>query len=778
MKQKMKQWLGALLSIALILGLMPGMSLTAYAAGAYNDYLVTTDANKNKSGDDLTALQVKFNEKPWYIIADNSTAVNAGTVTLLAADTSFGTSAFDPTDPYSKAYSESTVKSKLDALTAEGDSFAGVKDAIVEPDLRDVNVTGAKLYLLSTDEAENVPVNVRKFRNNWWLRSPGRDDANAAFVGCGAGDVYAIGHYVVDEFGVRPALKLNLASVIFSSESKEFSLKPAGYSVIFFDGANATTSGGATSQTGLIGAMTTVTYTANTGYYFAEFTDITDNGITATRTSSKVVTVSGTPTSDATITVPDAVEKTAATVTKAPTAKSLTYTGQAQGLVNAGEAENGTMQYALGTATEATQPYTTSIPTATDAGTYYVWYKAVGDSMHSDSAVAFVKVTIRRPEPARITHTVTFKVANGAWNDGTTTDKTVILNGYAGGTLKLNADQIPAVGDKPGDNYKEGSWDQTPDTSKAIATDVIFTYTYAVKETNNENPEDPANNNENPEDTANNNENPEDTANNNENSEEPADNNENPDESANNKENPKESGNNTGATEVTSEVVQEVDTTKTIEKRMSDRSDLFSTYAYGYIDEPIKTADFNSGLKISQKKGKIKVSWDKTEGVDKYEVYVAYCGKQFSKKPIKTTKSTSVTIKKIKSKKIDFTKNFKLYVKAYDSNGNLVGSSIHAHFVGKDNDKYKNPKEIKLFTKTLNLNKGQIAQVKASVKMESGKKKALPDDHVAEFRYRSNNENVAKVDKKGNVTAVGSGTCTVYVYARNGLAKKVSVTVN
>jgi uncharacterized protein YjdB len=70
------------------------------------------------------------------------------------------------------------------------------------------------------------------------------------------------------------------------------------------------------------------------------------------------------------------------------------------------------------------------------------------------------------------------------------------------------------------------------------------------------------------------------------------------------------------------------------------------------------------------------------------------------------------------------------------------------------------------------------ATIKASVKMENGKKKALPDDHVAKLRYRSNNQNVAKVDSKGNVTAVGTGTCTVYVYAKNGFAKKVAVTVN
>ena len=40
--------------------------------------------------------------------------------------------------------------------------------------------------------------------------------------------------------------------------------------------------------------------------------------------------------------------KTTATVNKAPSAKKLTYNGQAQALVDEGTAEGGTMQYALG----------------------------------------------------------------------------------------------------------------------------------------------------------------------------------------------------------------------------------------------------------------------------------------------------------------------------------------------------------------------------------------------------------------------------------------------
>lgn len=61
-----------------------------------------------------------------------------------------------------------------------------------------------------------------------------------------------------------------------------------------------------------------------------------------------------------------------ASVTNAPTAKNLNYNGQAQDLVTAGEASGGEMKYALGTdATTApvNNLYTTTIPTATNAGT-------------------------------------------------------------------------------------------------------------------------------------------------------------------------------------------------------------------------------------------------------------------------------------------------------------------------------------------------------------------------------------------------------------------------
>ena len=70
-------------------------------------------------------------------------------------------------------------------------------------------------------------------------------------------------------------------------------------------------------------------------------------------------------TKEVTVTIARA-DSTAATVT----ANNRTYDGTEKPLVTVtGEATGGTMNYALGTATEATEQYTTSIPTATNAGT-------------------------------------------------------------------------------------------------------------------------------------------------------------------------------------------------------------------------------------------------------------------------------------------------------------------------------------------------------------------------------------------------------------------------
>ena len=75
-----------------------------------------------------------------------------------------------------------------------------------------------------------------------------------------------------------------------------------------------------------------------------------------------------------------------------PTAQeNLTYTGQKQALITAGSVTDyGTMQYSL---TE-NGTYSQDIPAGTDAGTYTVWYRVIGDANHNDTAPASVVVRI------------------------------------------------------------------------------------------------------------------------------------------------------------------------------------------------------------------------------------------------------------------------------------------------------------------------------------------------------------------------------------------------
>jgi hypothetical protein len=76
----------------------------------------------------------------------------------------------------------------------------------------------------------------------------------------------------------------------------------------------------------------------------------------------------------------------------APTAKTLTYNGSAQQLVNAGSTNYGEVYYRLGTSGD----FTTTIPTATNVGTYTVYYYSSGDKNHNATSQSkYVTVTIK-----------------------------------------------------------------------------------------------------------------------------------------------------------------------------------------------------------------------------------------------------------------------------------------------------------------------------------------------------------------------------------------------
>lgn len=91
------------------------------------------------------------------------------------------------------------------------------------------------------------------------------------------------------------------------------------------------------------------------------------------------------------------INKANSSVTSAPTAKTLIYSGSAQSLVNAGSASGGTMYYKMTTTNSkpsSTSGFSSAIPTATNAGKYYVWYYVKGDSNHNDTDISSTSVTV------------------------------------------------------------------------------------------------------------------------------------------------------------------------------------------------------------------------------------------------------------------------------------------------------------------------------------------------------------------------------------------------
>ena len=112
--------------------------------------------------------------------------------------------------------------------------------------------------------------------------------------------------------------------------------------------------------------------------------------------------VSATP---ITVTIDKAAGTTdpASTMTTSVEAKKIgeanqSYTGSALELVTAGESSAGELKYQV--TTTNTQPtkdegtWTTTVPTATDAGTYYVWYYAEGNVNYNETAVSAAPITV------------------------------------------------------------------------------------------------------------------------------------------------------------------------------------------------------------------------------------------------------------------------------------------------------------------------------------------------------------------------------------------------
>ena len=184
-------------------------------------------------------------------------------------------------------------------------------------------------------------------------------------------------------------------------------------------------------------------------------------------------------------------------------------------------------------------------------------------------------------------------------------------------------------------------------------------------------------------------------------------------------------------------------------------------------------SDF-SILKARQKKAakkSISITWNKAADADGYIVYGTRCGSNRVFKKLAETKKRTFTQKNLKKGT-----NYKYLVSAYkliNGEKRILTSSRIIHIVTAGG-KYGNHKAVKLKKKQLKIKTGKTSKIKATLVLQSGKKKVKKCRGI---RYDSSNPKIATVSSKGNVKGIKKGVCYIYVLAQNGIYSKVTVTV-
>ena len=231
--KKFKRTLAATLAALVAAGYAP-----AVTNGAVDIFKtsITASADDPYASIKNTTTAVHFDSKDWYLIDYDST-----TVTLLAKEC-VAASEFDDYILGNNNYYRSTVRAAVNSYYANSIS-ADAKTAVLR------GLGNDMMFLLSTEQAQTISnPDVLKCSqytgaeaNRWWLRPTDHGGLGVApFVYGATGSVpqeWADTNYT---YGVRPALKLNLSSVIFSSESNTFTLKSAHTHSFTYSASGAT----------------------------------------------------------------------------------------------------------------------------------------------------------------------------------------------------------------------------------------------------------------------------------------------------------------------------------------------------------------------------------------------------------------------------------------------------------------------------------------------------------------------------------------------------------
>ena len=179
----------------------------------------------------------------------------------------------------------------------------------------------------------------------------------------------------------------------------------------------------------------------------------------------------------------------------------------------------------------------------------------------------------------------------------------------------------------------------------------------------------------------------------------------------------------------------------------------------------------------SVKKTSLTVKWKRVKGAAGYIIYAAKAGASRYVRAGETGNSAakSFTLKKISGKRLKKNTYYKILILAYKNSTDgrrLLASSktIHAATGGGKNG---NPVKLTGLKTSLAVQRGK--KIKLSVKQPADAGKKIKKYRAVSFE--STDPSIAAVSKKGMIKAKKKGNCLIYVYAQNGLSKKIKIKV-
>ena len=185
---------------------------------------------------------------------------------------------------------------------------------------------------------------------------------------------------------------------------------------------------------------------------------------------------------------------------------------------------------------------------------------------------------------------------------------------------------------------------------------------------------------------------------------------------------------------------------------------------------------------VSKGSNSLAISWSKVKGADGYDIFFSRCnhdGLKLSPLKVKSLKGNDVF--KWTKGKLEPHKAHKAYVKAYvmeNGKKRYVRTSLRVHaFTSGGTASRTNAKSIMVKKSQVKIRVGKSYRVNKVKITKLDKSKALMRGHVPRLRFKTLNKKVATVSKTGVIKARSKGTCFIYVFAHDGVSKRIKVTV-